>query len=215
MRHIPSVLLSLGLLTGSIGVAAAQNVCVQAADGAIVCGPVAQGKNSPSPSPNPFDQPPQNFAPPAGAAPPSVAAHKPPPVRAVREAHRDAPPPRRVYRQPPPRDLGRRPPKQIAREDLRRMQAERDHRPPPRAERERPIRYSDAERRRFDRNHDHPVMRADRDVTARQYDNRLRELEHEVRSLRAEREASLHRPPYAVSQHAPRRSARDRYSDED
>ncbi len=207
MRHIPSVLLSLGLLTGSIGVAAAENVCVQAADGAIVCGPVAQGKNSPSLSTNPFDQPPQNFAPPAGAAPPSVAAHKPPPVRTVRETHRDASPPRHVYRQPPPRDLDRRPPKRIAREDMRRLQAERDYRPPPHAERDRPVRYSDTERRRSER--DRERMPPPRVEMASRYDARLRELEREVRALRVERER------YALSQRAPHRVARDRYSNDD
>jgi hypothetical protein len=207
MRHIRSVLLSLCLLTGSIGVAAAENVCVQAADGAIVCGPVAQGKNSPSPSPNPFDQPPQNYAPPAGAAPPSVAAHKPPPGRTIREAHRDTPPPRHVYRQPPSRDLDRHPPRRIAREDVRRLQAERDHRPPPRAERERPIRYSDAGRRQFER--DRERMPPPRVEMANRYDARLRDLEREVRALRAERER------YALPQRAPHRVARDRYSNDD
>jgi hypothetical protein len=50
---------------------------------------------------------------------------------------------------------------------------------------------------------------------ARRYDARLRELEREVRALRAERDEALRRRSYAVSQRAPHRSARDRYSDND
>lgn len=41
MRHIGCVLASLVLLPWSLSVAAAENVCVHGADGAIVCGPVA------------------------------------------------------------------------------------------------------------------------------------------------------------------------------
>jgi hypothetical protein len=104
-------------------------------------------------------------------------------------------------------------------------------RPPPRrVERERPIRYSDAERRRREINNERPLPRVDRNVVASRYDSRLRELEREVHALRAEREIAMRhtadrRPPprdlrrdererYAVSQRPPRRAARERYSDE-
>ncbi len=81
MRAIPSVLAPLvfliasaSLLTVPVSVAAAQNVCVHAADGAIVCGPVAdRGNNS---TPNPFDRP--GVAQPITPSPPAV---EPGPVR--------------------------------------------------------------------------------------------------------------------------------------
>ncbi len=125
---------------------------------------------------------------------------------------------------------GRRRPGGLAREDVRRRDAERDRPLPRRVERERPIRYSEAERRRHEINHERPLPRVDRNVVASRYDSRLRELEREVRALRADREVAMRRtadrrpPPrelrrdererYAVSQRAPRRAARDRYSDE-
>lgn len=233
MRHMRSLLLSLVLLPCSIGAVAAQNVCVQAADGAIVCGPVAQRNNNAAP--NPFDQPaqgPQGIAQPSNPLPPAA---EPKPLRGppVRQATRDVRPlpPKHVYRQAPPRELDRRPPppRRLAREDVRRRDAERDRLPPRRVERERPIRYSEAERRRHDVN-ERPLPRVDRNVVASRYDSRLRELEREVHALRAEREMAMRRtaerrpPPrelrrdererYAVSQRAPRRAARDRYSDE-
>jgi len=234
MRHIRCVLVSLVLLPCSIGTVAAQNVCVHAADGAIVCGPVAQRNSSPTPSP--FDQPPQGVtgvAQPSNPLPPAAELkplHRP----AVREATRGVrpPPAKHVYRQPPARELDRRPPppRRIAREDVWRLQAERDHRPVRRVERERPIRYSEAERRRHEINRGRPLPRVDRDVVASRYDSRLRELEREVRALRSDREVAMRRtadrrpPPrelrrdererYAVSQRAPRKAARDRYSDE-
>jgi hypothetical protein len=227
-----SLLLSLVLLPCSIGAVAAQNVCVQAADGAIVCGPVAQRNNNAAP--NPFDQPAQGIAQPNNPPPPAAESK---PLRAppVREATRDVrpPPPKHVYRQPPPRELDRRPPppRRLAREDVRRQEAERDRPPPRNVERGRPIRYSEAERRRHDVNNERPLPRVDRNVVASTYDNRLRELEREVHALRAEREIAMRRPAdrrppprelrrderdrYAVSQRPPpRRTARDRYSDD-
>jgi len=234
MRHMRSLLLSLLLLPCSIGAVAAQNVCVQAADGAIVCGPVAQRNNNATP--NPFDQPAQGqqgIAQPASPLPPA-AESKPLRRPPVREATRDVrpPPPKHVYRQPPPRELDRRPPppRRLAREDVRQRDAERDRPLPRRVERERPIRYSEAERRRHEINNERPLPRVDRNVVASRYDGRLRELEREVRALRADREVAMRRtadrrpPPrelrrdererYAVSQRAPRRAPRDRYSDE-
>jgi hypothetical protein len=232
MRHMRSLLLSLVLLPCSIGAVAAENVCVQAADGAIVCGPVAAQHNN-NAAPNPFDQPAQGIAQPNNPMPPAAA---PKPLRAppVREATRDVrpPPPKHVYRQQPPRELDRRPPapRRLAREDVRQREAERDPPPPRRVERERPIRYSDAERRRREINNERPLPRVDRNVVASRYDSRLRELEREVHALRAEREIAMRRsgdrrpPPrdlrrdererYAVSQRPPRRAARERYSDE-
>jgi len=88
------------------------------------------------------------------------------------------------------------------------------------------------------------MPRFDRDVAPRQYEARLRELEREVRMLRADREGAMRRGPdrretarqlyrerpparyadqemrererYAVSQRAPRRPPpRDRYSNDD
>ena len=47
----------------------------------------------------------------------------------------------------------------------------------------------------------------------RHYDERLRELEREVRALRADREAAWRRDRYLMSQRAPHR--RDRYTDND
>ncbi len=234
MRHMRSLLLSLVLLPCSIGAVAAQNVCVQAADGAIVCGPVAQRNNTAAP--NPFDQPAQGaqgIAQPGNPLPPATepkSLRRPP----ARQAERDVrpPPPKHVYRQPPARELDRRPPppRRLAHEDVRRRDAEHDRPPPRRVERERPIRYSEAERRRHEINHERPLPRVDRNVVASRYDSRLRELEREVRALRADREVAMRRtadrrpPPrelrrdererYAVSQRAPRKAARDRYSDE-
>ena len=231
MRHMRSLLLSLVLLPCSIGAGVAQNVCVQGADGAIVCGPVAQRNNNAAP--NPFDQPAQNIAQPPNALPPAA---EPKPLRAppMRQPARDVrpPPTKNVFRQPPPRELDRRPPppRRLAREDVRRQEAERDRPPPRGVERERPIRYSEAERRRHEINNERPLQRVDRNVVASRYDSRLRELEREVHALRAEREIAMRRtaerrpPPrelrrdererYAVSQRAPRRAARDRSSDE-
>jgi hypothetical protein len=229
MRHIHPVLVSLGLLSFSLGPAAAQNVCVHAADGAIVCGPVAQENKS---SANPFDQPQPGVAQPGLPSSPA-AAPGPPPNRAVRDAPRDVRPPKQAYRQPPPRELDRRPPpsRRIAREDVRQLQAERDHRPPRRLNREPPMRFTDVERRRQDRPRERVVMRSDREVAPRQYESRLRELEREVHALRADRERALRhvadrRPPprelrrderdrYALPQRPPRKVARERYSNED
>ena len=232
MRHMRSLLLSLVLLPCSIGAVAAQNVCVQAADGAIVCGPVAAQRNN-NAAPNPFDQPAQGIAQPTNPLPPAA---EPKPLRAppMREPTRDVrpPPTENVYRQPPPRELDRRPPppRRLAREDVRRREAERDRPPPRGVERERPIRYNEAERRRHEINNERPLPRVDRNVVASRYDSRLRELEREVHALRAEREIAMRRtadrrpPPrelrrdererYAVSQRPPRRAARERYSDE-
>ena len=95
----------------------------------------------------------------------------------------------------------------------------------------RATRFSDIERRRYDRPRERVVTRSDRDLAPRQYESRLRELEREVHALRADREQALRhvadrRPPprelrrdererYAVPQRTPRRVARDRYSNED
>ena len=235
MRHMRSLLLSLVLLPCSIGAVAAQNVCVQAADGAVVCGPVAQRNNN-NAAPNPFDQPaqgPQGIAPPSNPLPPA-AESKPEPKPLRGPPVRDVRPPqvKSVYRQPPAREFDRRPPppRRLAREDVRRRDAERERPPPRRVERERPIRYSEAERRRHEPINERPLPRVDRNVVASRYDSRLREQEREVRALRAEREMAMRRtaerrpPPrelrrderdrYAVSQRAPRRAAREHYSDE-
>jgi len=266
MRHIRPVLVSLGLLSFSITAAAAENVCVHAADGAIVCGPVtSQNANpstnptpgpsanpSPSPSPssgpsaspskNPFDLPATTFVPQGDAAPPPATARRPSLSHAPREAKRHVAPPKHVYRQPPPREFERRPPpRRIAREDMLRREAERGHRPPPRLDRERPVRYSEAERRRHEVNRERPMPRFDRDgPPPRPYEARLRELEREVRMLRGEREAALRRGPerrdiaqqnyrgrppppryadrdmhdrYGMPQRPPRRDDRERYQD--
>lgn len=235
MHRVHPVLVSLVLLTFWIGAAAAQNgnVCVHAADGAIVCGPVAQNNK---PDPSPFDQPQQAIAPPGNPVAPTAAlpAAEPRPLRRppVREATRAVRPPKHVYRQPPPREFDRHPPppRRIAREDVRRREAERDHRPPPRVERERPVRLSEADRRRIDRNRERPPMHIDREMAARQYDNRLRELEREVRALQADRDMALRRTADrrplprdlrrderydAEPPRVHRRVARDRYSNED
>ena len=63
MRHIRYVLVSLVLLPCSIAAATAENVCVQAADGAIVCGPVASQNTSPSTTPVPNSKPERNSEP--------------------------------------------------------------------------------------------------------------------------------------------------------
>jgi hypothetical protein len=228
MSHIRPVLVSLGLLTFSMAPAVAQNVCVHAADGAIVCGPVApENKQSASP----FDQPQPSVAQPSIPSSPAATPPAPPPSRAVRDAHRDVRPPKQAYRQPPPREFDRRPPppRRVAHEDARRLQAERDRRPPRHLDREPPMRFSDIARRPHDRPRERVVMRSDRDMAPRQYESRLRELEREVHALRAEREQALRhvadrRPPprelrrderYAPPQRPPRNVARDRYSNED
>src|SRR5579862_6890385 len=98
MRPIQSALLPLIFLAAAIGPAAAQNVCVHGADGAIVCGPVADRNNRQST--NPFDQP--GVAQPIDPSP-SIADRKAPPRRAYHESdRRGPPPPRQAYRQSPP-----------------------------------------------------------------------------------------------------------------
>lgn len=201
MRPIRCVLVSLIVLPWSFGVASAQNVCVHGADGAIVCGPVAQSTDTANPSP--FDQPqpglsqPPMVAPPAASPPPAApprVAERHPPRRIAREdlrrryAERDMPPPRRVERDlPPPRNAAR----QL---------------PPPRyAERGPPNRYSEATRGPPERLRERPLPP---DMMVRRYEARLDELEREVRALRAERDR--YAPP-----RPPRRVARDRYSDSD
>jgi hypothetical protein len=232
MRHIHPVLVSLGLLSFSLAPAAAQqNVCVHAADGAIVCGPVTP-ENKPSTA-NPFDQPQPSVAQPSIPASPAAAPPPPPPSRAVRQTHRDAPPPRHAYRQPPLREFDRRPapPRRVAHEDARQLQAEGNHRPPRRLDREPPMRFTDIERRRYDRPQERVAMRSERDMPPRQYENRLRELEREIHALRAEREQAMRhvadrRPPprelrrderdrYGPPPQPPRNVARDRYPNED
>jgi hypothetical protein len=264
MRHIRPVLASLALLSFSIGPAAAENVCVHAADGAIVCGPVTSQSASPSatpapgpsanpapspsssasatPSKNPFDLPATTFVPQGDAAPPPAAARKPALSRAPHEAKRHVASPKQAYRQPPPREFDRRPPpRQIARDEMLRREAARGHRPPPHFDRERPIRYSEAERRRYEVNRERPMPHFDRGgPPPRQYEARLRELEREIRMLRGQREAALHRGPdqrdiarpnyrgrppppgyadrdmrdrYGTPQRPPRRDDRDRYQD--
>ena len=185
MRHIHSALLSLGLLSCSVGVVAAQNVCVRAADGAIVCGPVTERNFSPSQ--NPFDQPPRpNFTEPTERASP---APEPGPLSqpTVRDANRDIRPPQSAYRALPPRTLDEPPPRQTAREDARQNHSMRDHRPPRSVDRERPVHYSNAERRRYEERREVTPQHIDRNIDMRQYDRRLRELEREVRLLRASR----------------------------
>lgn len=218
MRHVCSALLSLVLLPCAVGFAAAQqNVCVHAADGAVVCGPVAQSQHRGSPSP--FDQPggaqPYNpYGNPAGGD----VMRRPPPRRAVREAEHEARSPRHAYREPPPREYTRRPPPQrVAREEMRRQQAERDLPPPPRgAERDRPPRYSEADRRGSPHSRDMGPRPDDRDVAMlRRYDERLQELEREVRVMREQRDMTLRRDPYVVSQRGMRRPPREPYSDRD
>jgi hypothetical protein len=265
MRHIRPVLVSLGILSFSIGPAAAENVCVHAADGAIVCGPVTTQSASPTPAPtpsaspssgasanpsaspstssskNPFDLPATTFVPQGDAAPPPAAARKPALNRPPQMAKRHVAPPKHAYRQPPPHEFDRRPPpRQIARDEMLRREAARGHRPPPHYDRERPVRYSEAERRRHEINRERPMPRFDRDVPPRQYEARLRELEREIRMLRGQREAALHRAPdrrdiarpayggrppppryadrdmrdrYGMPQRPPRRDDRERYQD--
>ncbi len=264
MRHIRYVLVSLVLLPCSIATAAAENVCVQAADGAIVCGPVATQNTSPStipaptpgpstsasPGKTPFDLPATTFVPQGDAAPLPAGTRRPSlarPAREVarREATRNVPPPKHASRQRPPREFDRRPPPagQIAREDVRRREAEQYRGPPP--DRGRPVRYSEADRRRHEINRERPMPRFDRGAAPpRQYEARLHELEREVRMLRGEREAATRRGPdrrdvarqiyrerppppryadremrererYAAPQRAPRQVDRGRYSNED
>ena len=268
MRHIRYVLVSLVLLPCSIAAATAENVCVQAADGAIVCGPVASQNTSPStipvptsspsatPSPapstsaspakTPFDLPATTFVPQGDAAPLPAGTRRPSLARPAREATRNVSPPKHAYRQQPPREFDRRPPPagRIAREDVRRREAERYRGPPPGYDRGRPVRYSEADRRGDEINRERPMPRFDRNVAPpRQYEVRLRELEREVRTLRGEREAAMRsgpdrrdvarqiyreRPPppryadremrererYAAPQRPPRQVDRGRYSDE-
>jgi len=236
MRPIQSALVPLIFLAASIGPAAAQNVCVHGADGAVVCGPVADRNDKPSA--NPFDQP--GVAQPINQPPP-IAERKPLPRRAVHEAERHAPPPpRHAYRQPPPprelsrrlppreadrrpplreadrrlpppsREFDRRPPsRQAAREDARRY-AERNGLPP-HADRGPPPRYSEAERHQSERDRYREAMRGERDRPPPGYEARLRELEREIRALRAERDQER----YAVPQRLPRRTDRDHYSAND
>jgi hypothetical protein len=205
MRHVSSGLVSLILVGFSIGAAAAQNVCVRAADGAVVCGPVTQdgaqsGAQGDKPNPNPFDQPPQPIAPPPTPALPPAAAFTVPNL-AARQGERQrlarpatpARPAQVAHRPLPPRELERRPVRPAARDDLRR-QAERGRMPPPRgAERGPPPRYAEIDRRRFDRPPP-PQQRGERDM-ARRYDARVRELERELNALRADRGAAMRRGP--------------------
>ncbi len=231
MRPIRSALLPLVFLAAALGPAAAQNVCVHGADGAIVCGPVADRNGRQGG--NPFDQP--GVAQPIDPSP-SIADRRPPGRRPYHEADRRAPPPRHAYRQPPPlpnemsrrmppreadrrpplreadrrmpppsREFDRRPPpRQALREDDRRY-ADRGP-PPPRANRAPPPRYSEADRHQSERDRYREAMRVDRDRPPVDYDARLRELEREVRMLR-ERER------YSVSQRP--RTRGDRYSADD
>jgi hypothetical protein len=231
MRPIRSALLPLVLLAAAIGPAAAQNVCVHGADGATVCGPVAD-RNDRQGS-NPFDQP--GVAQPINPSP-SVVDRRPPARRAYHDAERRPPPPRHAYRQPPPppnemsrrmppreadrrpppreadrrmpppsREFDRRPPpRQALREDDRRY-ADRGP-PPPRTNRAPPPRYSEADRRQSERDRYRQAMRVERDRLPADYDARLRELEREIRMLR-ERER------YSISQRP--RTRGDRYSADD
>jgi len=78
--------------------------------------------------------------------------------------------------------------------------------------------YSDADRPRFDERRERTFSPVERDDVARRYESRLRELEREVRLMRADRDAALRhdRERYAVSQHTGhRRVDRDRYSNDD
>src|SRR4051812_44426414 len=147
MRHITSGLVSLILIGCSIGAAAAENVCVRAADGAVVCGPVAPDgaqsgvQSGDKPNVNPFDQPAQPMAQPSAPAPPPAAAARPAPNLTVPEAARRlARPalarPAQLTHRAPTRELEKRPVRRAAREDPRRQDG-RDRLPPPsrRAER--------------------------------------------------------------------------------
>jgi hypothetical protein len=194
MRHVRSLLVSLALLPCSTALSTAHNVCVHAADGAIVCGPVAEVKATASPSP--FDQP--------GVAQP-IAPAPPPPGAPAKTAQRSAPQaghlPKHVYRGPPPKFDVR--PQRIARQEPRRL-TERSQLPP--------SRHVTRDRHEHERNV--VPTRVDREAAMmRHYDERLRELEREVRALRADREAAWRRDRYLMSQRAPHR--RDRYTDND
>ena len=190
-----------------------QNLCVHGADGAIVCGPVAERGGSSAPSP--FDRPgvaqPVPLAP--GIAEPPPARH-----RTVRSVERHMRAPKHVYHRPHPRELERHPPRRIAHEDARRWYHEdarhlhtiRDPRAPLRIEGEPPVHHSAAERRRES---ERASRRAEREYPARRYadrgppppprlhreqavqfadlERRTRALEQELRVLRAERNAAL------------------------
>ncbi len=229
MRAIPSVLAplvflitSVSFLTAPVSVAAAQNVCVHAADGAIVCGPVAnRGNNS---TPNPFDRP--GVAQPITPSPPAVEP-KPVQGRTARESERNVRPPKHVYRPALPRELERHPQRRITREAAQRLHAERDRRPPSLVEREPPAHYSAADLRRHERERERALTRAKREHTARRYadrgpptppriyrerpvhfadlERRMRELERELRALRVDRDEAVRR---AERRDADRRSYR-------
>ena len=207
MRALPSALALFVSLTATLSVAAAQNVCVHSADGAIVCGPVA---NRGASAPSPFDRP-------GGARPitlsSTAAVPEPAQRRAAHEARRHVPPPRYRYRLTPPRELERRAPRQIAGEDARRPYVEHDRQPPPGFEREPPARHSAADWRRYESERESASTRARRERATRRYDDRdppppshvrreqpdqfadlerrTREVERELQALRAERNESL------------------------
>lgn len=200
MRHVSSGLVSLILISCSIGAAAAQNVCVRAADGAVVCGPVAQdggqgsGQGADKPSLNPFDQPSQPIAqPPAPAiAPtantvPNLAARQGERQRLARPAPLARP--AQLAHRPPSRELERRPVRGATREDLRR-QAGRGRLPPPR-ELERPparrLAREDVHRRQGERDA-LPPRRADRAPPSRYAEIDRRRYDRPPPPPRAERD---------------------------
>jgi len=166
--------------------AAEQKACVRRADGAVICGAVANlGNNS---APNPFDGPvvTQPFAP-----PPPVAARKP--VRIIHQTERRPPPPSKhasrqpavpppqIDRHPPPREAEKRPPlRHVASIDLRHV----DRRPPPpRFDRDASPRFSEPDRRRAEGDRQRIALRA---PPPPGYEARLRKLEREIHALRDE-----------------------------
>jgi hypothetical protein len=217
MRTTPAVLMPLvgliafvGLLIADGSTASAKDVCIRAADGAVVCGAVLnRGDNR---QPSPFDRP--GIAKPIADFPP-VTEPRPVRHRAAREAERYIRHPRHVYRPPPPREFERHPPRRIVRADVRRSHIERERPYPPRYEHEPPARYRVADRHRRDWEREQALMRARREHAVHRYvdrhppppprayrareihladlERRMHELERELRVLRADQAHALRR----------------------